>query len=272
MSVKFRILFGIGVLSVAVFSATVWAQPMKGEGAAPEAAKPAMDQRALDVLKTMSETLVSAQTKSFQVRSVIPFRKSKGPWIHLLGASRVVMQGNDKLFVETRGDLFPFDFFYDGKTVTYFAPKENFYAQKEAPGTFDGLVEKAYENGDGSFVYAEILLSDPYTVLSANLHSAMYVGKSDLGDIQADHLVFSNPGVEWEIWIEEGTHLPRLVTATYFKRPGEPTYTVEFKDWKLNEAVPAATFTFQNTTQAAKIDYQNPFAAQRQELQAAQAS
>ncbi len=272
MPVKYRIVIGAGILCLAFFAATVWAQQMKNPDGPSAPPKAAIDQKALALLKTMSDTLAGAQTRSFRVQSMIPFRKAPGPWVNLLGASKVVVQGKDRLFVETRGDFFPFDFFYDGKTITYFAPKQNFYAQKEAPGTLDEIVEKAYQEGDGSFVYADILLSDPYSVLSANLLGAFYVGKSTVGEIKTDHLAFSNPGVDWQIWIEEGTHLPRLVTATYLNRRGEPGYTVEFKDWKLNEVILDSTFTFQNTTKAAKIDYQNPFASKRRALSSEQTS
>lgn len=277
MFAKFRILLGAVVLSAALPATVVWAQPAEekkgaeteaGAGTA-AAVKSTIDQHALDLLKAMSQTLSAAKTRSFSVQSMIPFKKQDGPWVLLLGSSRVVTQGADKLFVETRGDLFPFDFFYDGKTITYFAPKQNFYAQKEAPGTIDEMIENGYQNGEGSFVYAEILMVDPYPVLTKDLLSAIYVGKSTVGTTKTDHLALSNDGVDWQIWIDEKTRLPRLVSATYVDHPGEPDYTVEFKDWKLDEPVSDETFAFRNTSKAAKIDYQSPFASASQTSQTA---
>ena len=64
--------------------------------------------------------------------------------------------------------------------------------------------------------------------------------------------------MEWQIWIDIADHLPRMVCATYLNNLGEPSYTVEFGDWKLDEAVSPETFTYKNTTEAKKVAFRNP--------------
>jgi hypothetical protein len=216
-----------------------------------------LDQRALDALKLMSDTLAQAKSVRFETRSMVPI-KSNGIWVSLFGTSRVVKEGPGKLFAETRGDFFPYDFYFDGKTVTAYSPTKNFYAEKAVLGTIDDVIEAAYREEGKSFPYADILVAEPYKVLTEGLINAVYVGQSTIGGVKTDHLVFFNKGVDWQIWIGAEDHLPRLVHANYLDDISEPNYTVEFLDWKLNGPVSPETFVFQNTSKAAKVEFRNP--------------
>ena len=265
---KIRFTAGWTVLFLALMANPGWAGPVAQEnGPKPlpsavsgEASKdaPIMDPRALSTLKQMSETLDAAKTVSFNSKSMVPIKGPQGMWIDLFESSRVVKQGTEKLYAETRGDFFPYDFYFNGKTITAYAPTKNVYAEKAAPGTIDDLIERAYREDGKSFPYADILIANPYEVLTGDLVSAVFVGQSTIQGVKADHLLFSNKGVTWQIWIGAADHLPRLVTAAYFNDPREPNYTVEFFDWKLNEPVPENTFIFSNASQAAKVDFRNP--------------
>jgi hypothetical protein len=222
-----------------------------------------MDQRALDALKLMSDTIAQARTVRFYARSMVPIRTPGGKWINLYGDSRVVMQGPDKLFARTAGDFAPYDFYFDGKTITAYSPAKNLYAVKDAPPTIDEMIEGAYRSEGKSFPYADILLSEPYGVLTKGLTGAMYVGQSTIGGVKTRHLALSNRGVEWQIWIGVEDNLPRLVVATYLDDASEPSYTVEFLDWKLNEPVGAEAFVFDNASKAVKVEFRNPMSDRR---------
>ncbi len=234
------------------------------QASAPKPAAPSIDPRAMDTLKLMSDRLTQAKSLRFEARSMVPFRAPNGMWISLYGTSRVVKEGATKLFAATRGDFFPYDFYFDGKAVTAFSPTKNFYAEKPAPGSVDDVIEAAYREEGKSFPYSDILVSEPFNTLTEGLVRAVYVGQSILRPlsgsegITTDHLIFSNKGVEWQIWIDIADHLPRMVCATYLNNLGEPSYTVEFGDWKLDEAVSPETFTYKNTTEAKKVAFRNP--------------
>lgn len=223
-----------------------------------QAVQPIKDQRALDILKRMSDTLSKAKTVSFRAKSMIPIEGPQEMWMSLYDDARVVMQAPDKLFVETRGDSSPLDYYYDGKTITTYTPDKNLYAVEAAPATIDEVIEAAYDKDDASFPFSDLIVSDPYAVLTEGLVKALYVGRSDVGGVKTDHLVFSHKDVEWQIWIGVDTNLPALVMTTFFDDESEPSYTTEFKEWKLDEPVDGSTFVFQNTTQATKVEYKNP--------------
>jgi hypothetical protein len=268
MITKIRSIAGCAVLFLMVMMSRGWAEapaPQEGTKTVPaalsgEASKetPAIDPRALDKLKVMSDTLAQAKSVQFEARSMVPIKSPNGLWVSLFGSARVVKESTEKLFAETRGDFFPYDFYFDGKTVTAYSPTKNFYAEKAAPGTIEDVIEAAYQEEGKSFPYADILVAEPFKVLTDELVQAAYVGQSTIGGVKTDHLVFANKGVEWQIWIGVEDHLPRLVYGNYFDDISEPSYTVGFLNWKVNQSVPPETFVFQNTSKAAKVEFRNP--------------
>ena len=126
--------FGSALLAASVlFGSAAVAQERPVAEAAP--AGQIKDERALDLLKGMSDTLAKAQTLGLQVRSLVPFATPFGQQISLFGTSRVAMRRPDQLFVETRGELFPHNLYFNGKTVTAIGVDKRFYAQQPAAAT-----------------------------------------------------------------------------------------------------------------------------------------
>jgi hypothetical protein len=212
--------------------------------APPAVSAPAIkDQRALDLLRGMSDTLAKAKTLSFGVRALVPLPAPTGQFVSLFGVQRVLMQRPDKLFVQTRGDLFASNLFYDGKTVTAVGLGEKFYAQRAAAaGGIDAMLRDAQPGADSVAPFFDVLVSDPYAVLTLDLATALWVGQSTMGGVKTEHLAFTGTGVEWEIWIGSADRLPRLLIVS--RRVGErqPTFTAEFSDWKLDAPIAARSF------------------------------
>jgi hypothetical protein len=216
------------------------------------------DERALKALQGMSTTLASAKTLRVKVRNVIPMQLPSGRWVSLIGASQVTRQGQDHLYVETGGDQFHFNLFFDGKTVTAYVPDQKVFAQEEAAGNIDNMLELARKRGKNSFPFADVLVSNPYAAMTANMQDAALIGTSTLGGVETQHLAFTGKEVDWEIWIGTKDQLPRLVVVTDTTDAHKPSFTCEFTDWQLNQPVPPDTFAFKNTTGAAKIPFRDP--------------
>jgi len=214
------------------------------------------DERALKLLKSMSDRLGKARILSFRVRSLVPMNAPSGQYLSFFGQSRVVMQRPDRLFVETRGDLMPNDLYFDGKTVTAVRLGGKFYSRQDVPGgTIDALIDKQYPGSDTLAPFVDTLLADSYGRLTSDLESALLVGQSMVGGARTDHLAFTSKGIDWEIWIGVQDSLPRRLIASYRSGERQPTFTVEFSDWKLDTAVPAGTFKAPIAKDAVELDF-----------------
>jgi hypothetical protein len=241
-------------------SASLWAPGLAlAQEKAPPAAAPAKDikdQRALTILKAMSDTLAGAKTLGFKVRGIVPTHSPTGQYVSLHASSRVVMQRPDKLFVSARGDLFPSDAFYDGKTVTVVGAGGKFYAQRDAAGGFlEALMNGVQPGSDATAPFLDLLVADPYAFLTKDFTSALWVGQTTVGGVKTDHLAFTAPGLDWEVWIGTSDKLPRLMVVSYRTGERQPTFTVELSDWKLDAAVPAQTFKASIPKGAVKLEF-----------------
>jgi hypothetical protein len=229
--------------------------PSKG---AAKAKPPKTDEQARAALKEMSSTLASAKTMRFKIHSFVPMKVASGDWVTLVATASVKRGGNDKLFIETGGDLFPFQFFFDGKTVTAFAPNEKVYAQKDAPGTVDEALERASTSGAATFVFADLVSSDPYAAMTKGLQRASVVGTSMVDGVETQHLAAHGKQMDWEIWIGTEDRLPRMVTLTDISDARKPTQTLQLSDWALDESLPADAFTFNKPADAKEVPFRNP--------------
>ncbi|MDM0108005.1 DUF2092 domain-containing protein [Variovorax sp. J22R24] len=224
------------------------------QAAAP--AKDFKDERALALLRGMSDTLAGAKTLSFKVRGIVPAPSPTGQFVSLLASSRVVMQRPDKLFVEARGDLFPSDSFYDGKSVTVVTADRKFYAQRDAAGgAIEALMQGLQPGSDATAPFLDLLVADPYAFLTKDLASAFWVGRTAIGGVRTEHLAFTAPGLDWEVWIGTADKLPRLMVVSYRSGERQPTFTVELSEWKLNAPIPAKTFSAAIPPGAAKLEF-----------------
>jgi hypothetical protein len=230
--------------------------PAPAAAASTAPAKEIKDERALKLLRGMSDKLAGAKSLSFQFRGLVPSSGPTGQFINLLASSRVVMQRPDKLFVSARGDLFPSDLYYNGKTVTAVGVAQKFYAQREAAGgAIETVMQGGQPGGDGVAPFLDLLVADPYAVLTRDLSSALWVGQSTVGGVKTDHLAFTAKDVDWEIWIGAHDKLPRLMVVSYRTGERQPTFTVELSDWKVNASVPASTFNAVIPKGAVKIEF-----------------
>jgi hypothetical protein len=251
--------FGLALLTATALlgvEQAALAQDSKPAQVAAPPAKDFKDERALALLKGMSDTLAGARTVGFKVRGIVPVPSPTGQFVSLMASSRVVMQRPDKLFVEARGDLFPSDSFYDGKSVTVVTADHKFYAQRDAAGgAIEALMQSMQPGSDATAPFLDLLVADPYAFLTKDLTSAIWVGQTAIGGVKTEHLAFTAPGLDWEIWIGSADKLPRLMVVSYRSGDRQPTFTVELSEWKLNASVPARTFSATIPPGALKLEY-----------------
>ena len=259
---RLPLVLGLVCLAGTAFAQT--AQQTKKETAppakpAPTAAPPALEPKALAILKASSDRLAAAHTLAFTAVETYESPSRQGHPLVFVNKSEVTLQRPDKLRVITPGDGPASEFYYNGKTMTAFAPAENLIAVADAPPTIDAAMEAAYRLHGTYFPFDDLIVADPYKDMAEGLKLAYYIGQSHVvGDTTTDMVAYVDNGVFIEIWIGVEDKLPRLIHAVYLDDPAQLRHNLLLSDWKLDLSVPADAFTPANAAGAKHIPFAHP--------------
>jgi hypothetical protein len=244
------------VLSVLV-AASANAQAPPAGGRAPTG--PALEPKAIEILKASSTRLAAARTLSFTAVAGYESPSLPGPALLYTTRSLVTLQRPDKLRVITPGDGPASEFYYDGKTVMAYTPSANLVAVANAPSTIDATLEAAYKTAGIYFPFTDAIVADPYGDIAPGLELAFYIGQSSVvGGVKTDMIAYASDGVFVQMWIGADDKLPRMARAVFRKDPLRLRHTVEFSDWKLGVAAPAGAFASARAAAAKRIPFEHP--------------
>ena len=85
----------------------------------------------------------------------------------------------------------------------------------------------------------------PFRCLMQDVTVAAVVGKTVIGGVKCDHLLFSRPDVDFQVWIAEGSRpFPHKYVVTETTTPALLSITTVLSNWKTDAAVDDAQFKF----------------------------
>src|SRR5271166_4200442 len=235
-----RVIIALLLLAPLMYAPIEQASAAQSATSAKPTPKPALDPKALDILKASSSRLAAANSMSF---TAIEFYEQPSRQGHPLVSSTeydVTLVRPDKLRIIMPGDGPAREYYYDGKTVTAFAPAENLAAVSPAPPTVDAMLQAAYNLSGTYFPFTDSIVTNPYGDLSGGLKLAYYVGQSRVvGGTTTDIVAYVAYGVFEQVWIGVDDKLPRLVRAVYLNDPAQLRHELAFSKWQLDPVVPA---------------------------------
>lgn len=169
------------------------------------------------------------------------------------------MQRPDKLRVITPGDGPASEIYYNGTTMTAYAPAENLAAVAPAPPTIDAALKAAFDIAAIYFPFADVVAADPYRILTEGLTVAFVIGQSKVvGGIPTDMVALVNDNVMVQMWIGVDDKLPRRVSAVFRNDPRRLRHQMDLSDWKLDLAPSADVFASAKAVTAAPITFAHP--------------
>jgi hypothetical protein len=240
---------------IAVFATPLYA----AQAPAVDAPTTQLEPKALDVLKAMSARLTSTQGLSFKAVTTYEKPSRLGPPLAYSTVALVNEQRPDRLRVLTSGDGPATEFYYDGKQAYAYERKGNLLAQTDAPPTIDATLEAAYKRAAIYFPFTDVIVADPYKDLSRDMRVAFYVGQSTVvGDTTTDVIAYTSDTVFVQAWIGTEDKLPRRLRAVFLDDPSRSRHQVDFSDWKLSSAMPAAFFKPDQIESAHRIKFAPP--------------
>lgn len=221
--------------------------------------KPELEPKAIELLKATSARLAAAHTLSFTAVETYESMSRQGHPLVFVNRSEVTLQRPNKLRVITPGDGPASEFYYDGKTVTAFAPTENLVAVAAAPATIDAALEMTYHSSGTYFPFTDLIVTDPYKDMAPGLKLAYYIGRSSIvGETPTDIVAYVENGVFVQIWLGVEDKLPRLLHAVYVDDPEQLRHNLMISNWQLDRAVPADAFASSRAANAKPIPFAHP--------------
>jgi hypothetical protein len=223
-------------------------------GTASISAAHADEAQARSLLKAMSDYLAGQKAISFDYDSNLEIVSTQQQKIGLASSGTLTLNRPDKLHTTRTGGFANVEMVFDGKTLTLLGKNANLYAQVEAPGTIDQLVDVLRDKYHRPVPAADLLMSDPYKELMPLVTDVKDLGSGVIHGMECDHLAFRTKEVDWQIWIAQGARpYPCRYVITSKKVTGWPQYTLDITAWKVGSEVASDGFKLEVPADAKKL-------------------
>jgi hypothetical protein len=218
-----------------------------------------LEPRAMDLLKATSARLAAAKSMSFTATVGYEYPSKLGPPLVYTTRFDVTMQRPDKLRIVSPGDGPASEFYFDGRTMTAYAPVENLAAVAPAPPTIDAALAAAFKNAAIFFPFEDLIAADPYAALTDGGILAFYIGQStSVGGVKTDMVAWANNDVFLQIWIGADDKLPRRIRAMYAADPLALHHELELSNWQLDPVVAPDAFASAKAQTAGRMTFAAP--------------
>jgi hypothetical protein len=166
----------------------------------------AQDDDAGKILKAMSDYMASQKSISLSFDTDIEVITPEIEKIQFASSGKVLLNRPDKLRASRTGGYADVELVYDGKTVTVLGKNLNAYAQTDAPGTIDQLVDLLRNQYGLALPGADLLISNPYEALMPDVISSKHIGQGVIDGVECEHLAFRNQDTDGQLWVRTGDH------------------------------------------------------------------
>jgi len=223
-----------------------------------DSARTASEQRAMAILKNMSEYLAQAERFSVTIRDGYDAVQRSGQKVEFGEARKVTVSRPDRLRIEVeRSDGEKGLVVFNGKDLAVYNENKNVYATVSRQGTLDQVIKYAMDDLKMRVPLAMMLLSTLPSELDKLVVSADYVETTTITDVPCDHVAArTSRGVDVQVWVAQGSQpLPRRIVITYKEETGQPQFWADLSNWNLAPEVSDTLFTFTPPDGADRIQF-----------------
>ena len=205
-------------------------------------------------LKAMSDYMAAQKAISFDYDSTLEVVSNDNQKVGLASSGKITLNRPDKIHGTRKGGFADIEFVFDGKTLTFLGKHANAYAQVEAAGTIDQLIDVLRDKYHRPVPGADLLMSNIYGELEPEVKNTKDLGAGVIGGVECDHLAFRTSDVDWQMWIAQGDRpYPCRYVITSPKVAAVPQYTIDVRSWKTGSEAAADSFSLQLPKDAKKI-------------------
>jgi hypothetical protein len=217
---------------------------------------PPIEAKADQVLRQMSEYLNSLEQFTFHTENSVDTLLSSGQKVQLGRAVDVFVRRPDRFRANVKGDVLNQELFYDGKSITLFGKKVNYYATMEAPPNIEAAMDHAMDSFGLVAPLADLIYRNSFDILTEDVQSGFYAGLSTVLGVECHHLAFRGDETDWQIWIENSERpLPKKFVITTKWVAGAPQFTALLTNRDVSPQLKDSLFTFVAPGKAQKIEF-----------------
>jgi hypothetical protein len=215
-----------------------------------------VDPAAVKILKRTMDYLDSLQQFSVDTQNTVEDVLESGQKVQFDISAKVVVKRPNKLRVQRGGDIISQSWYYDGKLLTLYNPSDKYYATASAPGTIEKALDFARESLGIYAPASDLIYKDAFPLLMQNVTAAIVVGKAVIGGVTCDHVVFSRPDVDFQVWVADtGKPLPLKYVVVDTGVPEQVETISVMSNWNLAPKTTDAMFTFVPPQGAKKTEF-----------------
>ena len=218
-----------------------------------QAPAPVREPEALEALAAMGKYLRSLKQFAVHADTTSDQVLENGQKVQFAGTVDYKVRQPDRLRADVRTDRVHRQFFYDGATLTQYAPKLKLYGAAKVPATIDAALQLAADKLDITLPLADMFYwGTPKSGVDA-IVGATFVGKAMMGGVDCDHYAFRQADVDWQVWIAHGEKpLPMKLVVTTREEPSQPQFVSVLK-WDTKSVFGEMPFRFSAPKDARRI-------------------
>ncbi|MBK8551639.1 MAG: DUF2092 domain-containing protein [Ignavibacteria bacterium] len=213
-----------------------------------------IDSAAIAILDKVSFSVGNLQSCSLTLKTENDILDSRLGLVTHSETADVYLKAPDKLYVSKSGDKGNKEFFYDGKTFTYYSKDNNVYSSIPAPPTIIQTIDSIHNTFGIDFPAADFFY--PYFVddLLKVSNNLAYLGVTSVNNKKCFHLAGTTLDVTYQIWIaDDGTFLPVKLSIVSVNNISDRNYSALYENWSLNPALQNSMFDFNAPADAMKV-------------------
>jgi len=201
------------------------------------------------LMRQMSDALANAHTLSFSTTEILEGVRPTGEKRAFHFSRKVTVRRPNGLFLELHGSggtELEVAATYDGQTLSLKSDVRRVWAQTDAPGTLDEMLDDVARRFSLPLPFADVVYSSPYDAFIGSDTRGGFIGREKIDGVECAELAYDDDFVEVRIWIPtSGEPLPRRLKIVYQQIPGQPFSEMTFTSWNLAAEVADEAFTFQ---------------------------
>jgi hypothetical protein len=204
-----------------------------------------IDTVAVSILDRMSAMIGDLGSCSVTIKSNYDIISHQLGLVKHSDEEQLYLNGPNKLLLRAEGDKGSRDFFFNGKTLSYYSLDKNQYGQIEAPVTVMEMIDTVNKLYGVDFPVADFFYPGFVDDILAESKDLVYLGLTKVNGKECFHIAGTAKDKTFQFWIsDDAFSLPLKVVIVYTSKEMTPQYEAVLSDWQVNPNLPDAMFEF----------------------------